>query len=153
MGTGGICPECRLSIARQSHRHMPQAILPAEKDGEAADGLAWLVQLEPGDRAVDGDVAQAGQDVVVAGAAMRSGGDRVARGLDRPDPPGGAVEGIGPGLPDVPAGLEQVIEDPKFGGSRVWAPTNRTHWGQAPHSDCCLSPGSLTAGRNGSPGR
>ena len=72
------------SLIEKPDQHVPDMVLAAEEHRKDASRLPLVVDVEPVDRPSDGEVAQPGQEVIMALAAMgavtmRSAAVRISR--------------------------------------------------------------------------
>ena len=86
-------------------------ILTAEKDREDFDLLRRLIDVEPVDGAVNGEISDAGQNIVTKRATNRKQGKPVRSLADAEDALRAMIEGFLDALAKAQIALEQMVKN------------------------------------------
>ena len=94
----------------EAHQHVTDVVLAAKEHGQHADRLTRLVDVEPVDRPIDGQMPQAGQDVVMAFGPMGRRQDALRGDTNLPDPRTRVLERALKALADVEVAPQEMVE-------------------------------------------
>ena len=101
----------RFILSEQTNQHVADMIWATEEDREDADLLRSLIDVEPVDGAINGEISDAGQSIVAGGATDRIRRQSVGGVSDTNDPLRGALQRFFGAFAEADIAFEQVVED------------------------------------------
>jgi hypothetical protein len=98
-------------FAQQTYQHMADMVLTTKEDRKDANFFRCLIDIEPIDRAVNGQISHAGQDVIAGRATNRKCRKLIRRLSDTHDPVRGMIKGFLGAFTETDIAFEQVVKN------------------------------------------
>ena len=100
-----------LAITQKTNQHLADMVLTTEEDRKDANFFCYLIDIEPVDGAVNGQISHAGQDVIAGRATNGKCRKLLCRLSDTHDPVRGMIKGFLGAFTETDIAFEQVIKN------------------------------------------